>query len=88
MYAIVMMTFAAILFLAVFPIFLLIGFVSAIAVAVCRGSHFVSWRPPSDCVTPLSWAASEWNYQGLGGKQTGIRALGLEVAYNGMLRKA
>lgn len=84
----VMMIFAAILFLAVFPLFLLMGVVSAIAVAIYRGSAYVSWRSPSDCVSPMSWAASEWDYQGFGGQQTGIRALGIEVAYNGVLRKA
>ena len=85
-YAWVMMAFASFLFLAVFPLFVVIGFVSAIAVLAYRGSNFVTWRSPKDCVSPLAWAAYEWNYQGLGGKQTGLRALGIEVSFNGLLR--
>lgn len=85
-YAVVMMVFAGILFLAMFPLFLLIGLVSAFGVLAYRGPAFVSWRSPAECITPLSWAASEWNYQGLGGHQSGIRALGIEVAFNGVLR--
>ncbi|HKO88253.1 MAG TPA: hypothetical protein VJU83_07000 [Burkholderiales bacterium] len=85
-YAWVMMAFAAFLFLAVFPIFLMIGLLSALVVLIYRGSDFVTWRSPKDCVSPLSWAVYEWDYQGLGGKQTGLRALGVEVAFNGLLR--
>ena len=82
----VMMAFACILFLVVFPFFIVTGLISALAVLAYRGPAFVSWRSPTDCVSPLSWAAFEWDYQGLGGKQTGMRALGLEVSYTGLLR--
>lgn len=85
-YAWVMMAFAVILFLAVFPLFLVIGLVSAIAVLAYRGSDFVTWRSPRDCITGLAWLADEWDYEGLGGKQSGLRALGVEVSFNGLLR--
>ncbi|HKY03048.1 MAG TPA: hypothetical protein VJM53_10905 [Burkholderiales bacterium] len=85
-YAWVMMIFAAILFLAMFPLFLLIGIFSAFAVLAYRGPAYVSWRSPTECITPLSWVASEWNYEGIGGHQSGIRALGVEVSFNGVLR--
>lgn len=85
-YAWVMMIFACILFFALFPLFMLTGFASVLAILIYRGAAFITWRSPRDCVSPLSWLAFEWNYQGLGGQQTGMRVLGLEVAYRGMLR--
>jgi len=85
-YATVMYIFVAIMFFSVFPLFLGFALLSAAAVAVFRGRYFVRWRAPEECLSTASWAADEWDYKGLGGRQTGLRALGLEVAFNGLLR--
>ena len=84
-YTTVMLMYTAVVFVAVFPVFLIVTLASAIMVSLYRGSHFVHWRAPHRCMGLLHWAAFEWDYNGLGGRQIGIRALGLEVSYSGML---
>jgi hypothetical protein len=85
-FAWVMMAFASILFFVLFPLFLVVGLISLLAVFANRGPRFIAWRAPKDCVTLLSWLAFEWDYEGLGGRQYGMRVLGFDIAYNGVLR--
>ena len=84
-YITVMLMYTAVIFVAVFPFFLAVTLASAIIVSLYRGPNFVHWRAPHECMGLLHWAAFEWNYNGLGGRQIGARALGLEVSYSGML---
>lgn len=84
-YVTVMTVFATILFFVVFPIFVCVGLCSALAIYAYRGSQYVGWCKPDDCLNSLDWAFSEWDYYGLGGQQTGVRVFGIEVAYAGLL---
>lgn len=86
LYAGVMTAFAGILFAVVFPAFVLTTLFAALGVAIYRGPQFVCWRSPSECVSLLNWAAFEWHYDGIGGLRSGVRALGVEVAFLGVVR--
>jgi len=82
----VMRLYTGAIFAAIFPVFALLTAFGAIAVSLYRGPQFVRWRAPWQCMSLIHWAAFEWDYNGLGGRQTGARALGLEVSYSGVLR--
>ncbi len=81
-----MRMYAVVVFAAVFPAFVLYVWSAAVLVAVYRGPNFVQWRAPHHCAGLWHWLAFEWDYAGLGGTQRGARALGFEVAFDGVLR--
>jgi hypothetical protein len=85
-YIAVMQMYAVVLFATIFPAFVLYVWGAAALVAVYRGPNFVQWRAPRHCAGLLHWLAFEWDYAGLSGTQRGARALGLEVAFDGVLR--
>lgn len=85
-YTAVMQMYVVVVFAAIFPVFVLYVSGAAVLVAVYRGPNFVQWRAPRHCAGLLHWLAFEWDYAGLSGPQRGARVLGLEVAFDGVLR--
>jgi hypothetical protein len=57
----------------------------AALVTACRGRAFLAIASVSDCRGVSAWMCSSWNFFGAGGRQSGVRVFGLEVALHGRL---
>lgn len=57
----------------------------ALLTLLLRGPAAIAWVRPSGVTQVHHWVAGGWNFFSTGGRQRGMRVLGLEVAFEGHL---
>lgn len=57
----------------------------SVHVRLARGPGFVAWAQPSACTSWGSWLSHHWSFFSEGGRQEGLRLLGIEIAFSGRL---